>query len=158
MRDLASTGFLSNRMRQMVASWLIHDVPGDWRAGAAWFVQQRGFTAADVWEVVQPPPPEACSEDDPTSDGCLTPTTRRLHDAAVARFDADLRGVSCWSEHAWNPSSDHPSGRACDFFPTRSGRFPVGQCLATVVNEEWHHRNFAERDLDVLIAAASGAR
>lgn len=29
--------------------------------------------------------------------------------------------------------------------------FPVGPCLATVVNEEWHHRNFAERDLDALI-------
>lgn len=40
MRDLAATGFLSNRMRQMVASWLIHDVPGDWRAGAAWFESQ----------------------------------------------------------------------------------------------------------------------
>lgn len=34
--------------------------------------------------------------------------------------------------------------------------FHVGQCLATVVNEEWHHRNFAERDLDRLIAAARG--
>lgn len=30
--------------------------------------------------------------------------------------------------------------------------FHVGQCLSTVVNEEWHHRNFAERDLDRLIA------
>ena len=32
-------------------------------------------------------------------------------------------------------------------------RFHVGQCLATVVNEEWHHRNFAERDLGRLLAA-----
>ena len=31
--------------------------------------------------------------------------------------------------------------------------FHVGQCMSTVVNEEWHHRNFAERDLDRLIAA-----
>lgn len=31
--------------------------------------------------------------------------------------------------------------------------FRVGECLATVVNEEWHHRNFAERDLDRLITA-----
>lgn len=100
-------------------------------AGAVAFVQSRGFTAADVWEVVQPPPPEPCSEPDPTSDaGCLTPTTLRLHDAAVARFGDDLRGTSCWSEHAWNPSSDHPTGRACDFFPTRSGRFPAGEELA----------------------------
>lgn len=100
-------------------------------AGAIWFVQSRGFTAADVWEVVQPPPPEPCTERDPTTDeGCLTPTTLRVHDAVVARFGDDLRGTSCWSEHAWNPSSDHPAGRACDFFPTRSGRFPVGDELA----------------------------
>ena len=29
--------------------------------------------------------------------------------------------------------------------------FPVGPCLATVVNEEWHHRGYAERDLAVLM-------
>ena len=37
MRELAVTGYLSNRMRQNVASYLIHDLSGDWRAGAAWF-------------------------------------------------------------------------------------------------------------------------
>lgn len=104
-------------------------------AGAAWFVQSRGITASDVWEVVQPPPPEPCSEPDPTGDGCLTPTALRLHDAAVARFgepggDGPVRSMSCWSEHAWNPSSDHPAGRACDLFPTRSGTFPEGEELA----------------------------
>jgi uncharacterized damage-inducible protein DinB len=31
------------------------------------------------------------------------------------------------------------------------GTFPVGPCLATVINEEWHHRAFAERDLDLLL-------
>ena len=36
MRELAATGWLSNRMRQVVASYLIHDLGGDWRAGAAW--------------------------------------------------------------------------------------------------------------------------
>jgi DinB superfamily len=34
--------------------------------------------------------------------------------------------------------------------------FPVGPCLATVVNEEWHHRTYAERDLDALIARGTG--
>jgi deoxyribodipyrimidine photo-lyase len=34
---LAATGYLSNRMRQNVASYLIHDLGCDWRAGAAWF-------------------------------------------------------------------------------------------------------------------------
>lgn len=40
MRELAATGWLSNRMRQIVASYLIHDLQGDWRAGAAWFEAQ----------------------------------------------------------------------------------------------------------------------
>ena len=37
MRELATTGWLGNRMRQIVASYLVHDLGGDWRAGAAWF-------------------------------------------------------------------------------------------------------------------------
>jgi uncharacterized damage-inducible protein DinB len=32
--------------------------------------------------------------------------------------------------------------------------FPVGPCLATVVNEEWHHRTYAERDLAKLMGRA----
>ena len=28
--------------------------------------------------------------------------------------------------------------------------FPVRECLLIVLNEEWHHRSFAERDLDAL--------
>jgi deoxyribodipyrimidine photo-lyase len=37
MRELAATGYLSNRLRQVVASYLIHELDCDWRAGAAWF-------------------------------------------------------------------------------------------------------------------------
>ena len=40
MRELSKTGFLSNRMRQIVASFWIYDMQGDWRAGAAWFESQ----------------------------------------------------------------------------------------------------------------------
>ena len=40
MRELAATGWLSNRMRQVVASYLVHDLGCDWRAGAAWFESQ----------------------------------------------------------------------------------------------------------------------
>lgn len=40
MRELALTGYLSNRLRQIVASYLIHDLACDWRAGAAWFEAQ----------------------------------------------------------------------------------------------------------------------
>ena len=31
-----------------------------------------------------------------------------------------------------------------------AGRYPVAECLRTVLNEEWEHRLYAERDLDVL--------
>ncbi len=40
MRELAVTGFMSNRLRQLAASYLIHDLGCDWRAGAAWFEAQ----------------------------------------------------------------------------------------------------------------------
>lgn len=40
MRELAATGFMSNRGRQNVASYLIHDLGQDWRWGAAWFEHQ----------------------------------------------------------------------------------------------------------------------
>jgi hypothetical protein len=31
-----------------------------------------------------------------------------------------------------------------------SESFPVRRCLGAILNEEWLHRQFAERDLDVL--------
>jgi len=40
MNELRSTGLLSNRMRQIVASYLIYDLRLDWRAGTAWFESQ----------------------------------------------------------------------------------------------------------------------
>lgn len=40
MRELRMTGYLSNRLRQVLASYLIYDLDCDWRAGAAWFESQ----------------------------------------------------------------------------------------------------------------------
>lgn len=40
MRELRLTGYLSNRMRQIVASYWLNEMQGDWRAGAAWFESQ----------------------------------------------------------------------------------------------------------------------
>jgi deoxyribodipyrimidine photo-lyase len=37
MHELRLTGCLSNRMRQVVASYWLHECAGDWRWGAAWF-------------------------------------------------------------------------------------------------------------------------
>lgn len=40
MHELNQTGFISNRGRQIVASYWCHDLKQDWRAGAAYFEQQ----------------------------------------------------------------------------------------------------------------------
>ncbi|MDN3689770.1 DASH family cryptochrome [Cyclobacterium jeungdonense] len=40
MRELNQTGFMSNRGRQLVASFLVNDLEIDWRWGAAYFEQQ----------------------------------------------------------------------------------------------------------------------
>lgn len=37
MRELKRSGFMSNRGRQNVASYLVHQLKQDWRVGAAWF-------------------------------------------------------------------------------------------------------------------------
>ena len=37
MRELAATGFMSNRGRQNAASYLVLDLGVDWRLGASWF-------------------------------------------------------------------------------------------------------------------------
>ncbi|MFN3345543.1 MAG: FAD-binding domain-containing protein, partial [Chloroherpetonaceae bacterium] len=37
MRELSATGFMSNRGRQNVASFLVKDLKVDWRMGAEWF-------------------------------------------------------------------------------------------------------------------------
>jgi len=40
MHELNTTGYLSNRMRQIVASYWIYNMKGDWQAGASWFESQ----------------------------------------------------------------------------------------------------------------------
>lgn len=83
-----------------------------------------------------PPAPEPfpgggsdCTEPDPAGadEGCVTPATAWLAERLHERFDAPM---TCWSEHAWNPESDHPRGRACDLFYGPSGGFAEGEDLA----------------------------
>jgi len=57
-------------------------------------------------------------------------------DLSGARFEeVNLRGARFGS---WSPG-----------YP-ESMSFPVQRCLGCIVNEEWEHRLFAERDLAVL--------
>lgn len=75
-----------------------------------------------------------CTEPDPTSRGCLTRATRHALEQVFAAFGppgsgSPIRSATCWDPHTHNPRSDHPKGRACDFFPTSAGTFPVGADL-----------------------------
>ncbi|MBW0101419.1 hypothetical protein [Pseudonocardia sp. KRD291] len=75
-----------------------------------------------------------CTAADPTGGRCLSAATRHAYDEIARIFgppggSSVLRSAGCWDAHAWNPTSDHPQGKACDFFPTTAGRFPQGQEL-----------------------------
>ncbi|WP_371401109.1 hypothetical protein OHA10_24465 [Kribbella sp. NBC_00662] len=60
-------------------------------------------------------PPEDASVTDPSGTGGLV--TPRMA-AWVSQAETALGSLSlgCWDAHAWNPTSDHPKGRACDVF------------------------------------------
>lgn len=50
MRELAATGYMSNRARQNAASFLVKDLAQDWREGAAWFEHQLvDYDVASNW-------------------------------------------------------------------------------------------------------------
>ncbi|WP_219419845.1 hypothetical protein [Pseudonocardia nigra] len=88
-----------------------------------------------------PPPPGSvtpyegggtgCVEDDPTTNGCVTRVTAyALRQAEVAfgglRGGALIRSSGCFARRPANPTSDHPLGKGCDFFPGEGGRFAQG--------------------------------
>lgn len=75
-----------------------------------------------------------CTRPDPTTKGCLTAVTAHGLQEVVRVFGPlkggpNIRSAGCWDAHAWNPTSDHPKGRACDLFPDRAGIFPSGASL-----------------------------
>lgn len=60
--------------------------------------------------------------------GCVTGTLSWLMGQVRPRFGA--LPVGCWDRHAWNPRSDHPRGKACDYTIGRIGRFPAPALVA----------------------------
>ena len=66
--------------------------------------------------------PQDCSviPDPTTRRGCLTPRAANV----AQQLAAQGWRLSCWDQHAWNPTSDHPKGRACDVFPGQGGVLP----------------------------------
>ena len=64
-----------------------------------------------------------CSVPDPTGTaGCVTPAMAWLLTESTAAFGP--LPTSCWDEHAWNPTSDHPLGKGCDTTFGALGRHP----------------------------------
>jgi peptidoglycan DL-endopeptidase CwlO len=61
-------------------------------------------------------PPESCSQDDPTTTGCLTPRT--LHALQQARAAGFNHYTACYRPGG---SGEHPKGRACDFSANATG-------------------------------------
>ncbi|MGK5680451.1 coiled-coil domain-containing protein [Actinoplanes sp. URMC 104] len=59
---------------------------------------------------------EGCTEDDPTTSGCLTPRT--LHALKQAQKAGFTRYVACFREQN---SGEHPKGQACDFAAEKKG-------------------------------------
>lgn len=58
-------------------------------------------------------PEEAATVVDPTgTGGMVTPRTAAW--VGLIRSAMAVPSMTCWDAHAWNPSSDHPRGRACD--------------------------------------------
>lgn len=88
-------------------------------------VDVAGLPAAEQF----PGGPPGCLADDPTSTGCVSAATRHAHEQLVTVFGAGIRSSGCWSRRPWNPTSDHPLGRACDVFFDRPGVFPSGEPL-----------------------------
>ncbi|PYC69355.1 hypothetical protein C7C45_16930 [Micromonospora arborensis] len=72
-----------------------------------------GRTADGEWK------PQSCSEDDPTTSGCITPRT--LHAYKEVKRAGFNRFVGCYrSGGPW----EHPKGRACDWSLQKSGFAP----------------------------------
>lgn len=71
---------------------------------------------------------KGCVEDDPTTNGCVTSATKYALAQAESAFGGLRRGslirsAGCYARRPANPTSDHPLGKGCDFFPGDAGRF-----------------------------------
>lgn len=85
--------------------------------------------------------------------GWVTRPTAHLYAQTRVAFPAS--GWSCWDAHEWNPTSDHPQGRACDItFGNTPGIMPTqdeaqrGWRIA-----HWLQTYAAELHIDYLIYA-----
>ena len=72
----------------------------------------------------------ACTMQDPTTSGCITPTMSEVMKQIQAVFGQWTDGIGCWRPSDPVPGSDHPTGKACDYTVGRIGTFPSGTTKA----------------------------
>jgi hypothetical protein len=84
--------------------------------------------------------------DDPTTTGRITNRMLHTHAEIHRAFTKWPWSTTCWDAHAWNPTSDHPLGRACDFTAGRLGRFPTAEQRTT----GWQLAHWAQINADTL--------
>ena len=98
-----------------------------------------------------------CTEDDPTTNGCVTPTTLRAVTLAASTFGGlregpIIRSAGCHAQRPANPTSDHPLGKGCDFFPGEGGRFARGVEIDNGWRAaEWFRGNAEALGVDYII-------
>ncbi len=128
-------------------------------------VQRPARPAAPAAPTVSTPAPAwtggktKCAPPDPTrsDDGCLTGAARhglQTAEKVFAGLDNGpvIKKAGCWDAHAWNPTSDHSKGRACDLFPGKAGTFPKGEALDHGWQiAHWYEANAAPLKVKYLI-------
>jgi deoxyribodipyrimidine photo-lyase len=96
LRELATSGYLSNRARQNVASFLVHELGIDWRWGAAWFehhlLDYAPASNYGNWQYI------AGVGNDPR------PLRRFDTQAQAQRYDASGSYRAQWLDAAWQTS------------------------------------------------------
>ena len=92
-----------------------------------------------------------CTVDDPTTNGCITPTTAHALEQVAATFGGYRQGpvinsAGCHAARPANPTSDHPLGKGCDFFPGQGGRFAQG----VEIENGWRVADWLRANSDAL--------
>ncbi|GAA1592055.1 deoxyribodipyrimidine photo-lyase [Kribbella sancticallisti] len=112
MRQLARSGFMHNRVRMVVASFLVKDLHIHWKHGARWFLRNLidGDLASNSlnWQWVA-----GCGADVAPYFRVFNPTTQGLKfdptGAYVRRWIPELADLSGKSAHEpWNHDTDYP--------------------------------------------------
>jgi hypothetical protein len=79
----------------------------------------------------------------------VTPRTA----AWVARTIRELHvgSISCWDAHEWNPTSDHPKGKACDLMVGGDARKSPGQRALGTRIANWSIRTAPQTGVHYVI-------